>query len=73
MGSCHSKELIAALEQNMLCKAELPSLIFRIVALEAPVGADCEYVKEKCEYIRQLVDEILRSTEDLYSKISKKQ
>ena len=72
MENCHSKELNMVLEQNILCKAELPSLIFRIVALEAPVGSNCEYVQEKCEYIKQLVDEVLKSVEDLYSKISEK-
>ena len=66
----YSKEMLPYLEQRHLCMTELPSLIFRIIALDASDGLEPEYIKERCNYVRYLVDEALKSTEGFYYKMS---
>jgi len=54
-------------EQNRLYCTELPSLIFRIIALEAEIrGKDGEHVKQRIMYIRNMVNNLLDHAEQFF-------
>lgn len=53
-------------EQHLLYITELPSMIFRIMALESQYSVNREHIKQRAEYIKKMVNKLADLAVEFY-------